>query len=100
MMLRRHLLIALLMLIATPAFSAGVLSFTPNPVTYEALPGTTVVIGATLANTGDATLYVNDRVLTFNGSAATYLHANPFFNFFNSVPGTFENTDAPFSGTI
>jgi hypothetical protein len=98
--MKRHLLIALFTLMATPAFSAGVLSFTPNPATYGALPGGTVLIGATLSNTGDSTLYLNDRSLTFNGSAATYLHANTFFNFFNSVPGTFDTTDAPFNGTI
>lgn len=98
--IRFALLIPLLLTIATSSFAAGVLSYTPRPAVIGARPGDTVDLVATLRNTGDETLYVNDVSPTFNGAAVSYFRRNPFFNFFNSIPGTFDATDSDFTGSV
>jgi hypothetical protein len=92
--------IVLFIAVAAPAFAAPALSYTANPAAYEVLRGNTVDLSATLRNLEDAPLYVNDLSITFGGAAASYLRSNPFFNFFNNVPGTFETTDPPFTGSL
>ena len=86
--------------IGTPCLATPALSYTPNPAVYQVSPGGVVDLGATLANAGNATLYINSVSVSFNGSAASYLRQNPFFNFFNAVPGTFQTTDPVFTGNL
>jgi hypothetical protein len=100
MSVRLSILAGLLLMAATPCLAAGVLTYTPTPAIIGASPGSTVALVATLQNTGDATLYINDVTTTFSGPAALYFRRNPFFNFFNSVPGTFDATDSAFTGAV
>lgn len=96
----RVVLILLFIAGGTPIFAAPALSYSAAPSTYEVSRGDTVDLSAMLRNVGDAPLYVNDLLVTFSGAAASYLRPNPFFNSFNSVPGTFETTDPLFTGSL
>src|SRR5690348_8785342 len=96
----RFVFILLFIAVATPGFAAPALSYSAAPSTYAVARGDTVHLSATLRNVGDAPLYVNDLLVTFSGAAASYLRPNPFFNYFNSVPGTFETTDSTFTGSL
>ena len=96
----RFVFILLFMAGGTPAFAAPALSYSAAPSTYTVSRGDTIDLSATLRNVGDAPLYVNDLLVTFSGAAGSYLRPNPFFNSFNSVPGTFETTDPLFTGSL
>src|ERR1035438_7747641 len=78
---------------AAPCFGDIILSYTLDPASYTASPGDTVNVVANLQNTGTDTLYVNYYLLTLNGLSQLYLSEDFFFNFYNSVPGTFATTD-------
>lgn len=95
-------LAALFMFSPIRGFAAPVLNYTPNPSTYRVSPGGVVDLGATLSNVGDATLYVNGVSISFLFVPASFsaLRQNPFFNFFDAVPGTFQSADPVFIGNL
>lgn len=86
--------------VAAPCIAAPALNFRPNTATYDVAAGGVIDLAAALQNTGAATLYVNSVSITFNGQAGSYFSSNPFFNFFDSVPGVFTTTDSAFNGNL
>jgi hypothetical protein len=85
---------------AVPCLAAPALSFTPGSSTYNASPGSVVDLSAVLQNIGDAPLYVNGISIIFNGPAGSYFSSNPFFSFFDNIPGVFTTTDPAFTGNL
>jgi hypothetical protein len=94
------LLILILPLSVGSALAGGTLNYSATPATYQVVPGGMVDLIATLRNVGDAVLYVNDVSLSPNGSGVSYLTPNPFFNFSDSIPGTFQTRDTAFVGSL